>query len=118
MMWGGGDGSSDVRGTAGQAGDTGAIGAAGAAGPAGAGLSEDGQIYGPQPGETDAPPPRTFEGRESGDGQGAGPGTFGQEEVMEDQWAEENPESGWFEGNEGADGGGGWGDWGGGGDWL
>lgn len=73
MIWGGGDGSSDVntgRGTGDVGASSGDIGgaAAGAAGAAAAGqygqdrlpADEDEYIYGPQPGG-DAPPPRPYD---------------------------------------------------------
>lgn len=120
MFWGGGDGSSDVArgGTASEAGTM--AGAAGAAGAMGGvrgdrGLSEEEQIYGPQPtrerGEDSGdlprgPPPQ------AGDGWSEEPGFYpDQDEVMEDPWADQQPDEGWFGGG-GGGGGGDWGDWG------
>lgn len=137
MIWGGGDGSSDVN-TGRGAGDVGAssgdVGgaAAGAAGAAAAGqygqdrlpADEDEYIYGPQPGQ-DAPPPRPYDQRgwdaQSGHDD-ARESTYEPtsleespwweqantpEDVLEDPWAEEQ-----------GSGGDSWFDGGDGGDWV
>lgn len=136
MMWGGGDGSTDINNGRGDgtpsAGDMpggpGLGGAAGAAGAAGAfggrGGSEDEQIYG---GRQD-PSPDVPRGAEDGlgmrrrdDGQGMegyteDEGWVGDadEEVMQDPWGQQGggDDSGWFGGGGGGGDGGGWGDWG------
>ncbi len=117
-MWGGGDGSSDVR--AGQAQHTDGAPIGAAAGAAGvAGVSEDEQIYGQQPGQADPHPPQGQAGPVNQEGlEGSPERRSGQEEVMEDpwEWETEKPEQGGWFGGEGDGDGGGWGDWGGG-DW-
>ena len=129
IFWGGGDGSSDVArgGTASEAGTAGVAGAAGAAGAMGGQrpLSEDEQIYGPQPGQTPSQPGQSGEAGQFP----PGPGVEGQgweqegwapdgEEVMEDPWGEEQDDGGMFGGMfGGGDAGGGGGDGGSWGDW-
>lgn len=138
IFWGGGDGGSDVAhgrgtGTGAGAGDGVATGAAaGAAGAAGAGAgmdpyesgreATDEEIYGPQGSQgplsrpdqhsnSDASPSDWAEEDyghedlpwgESGDG----------EEMMDDPWADQNADDGFFGGGGGGGGdGGSWGDW-------
>lgn len=120
MMWGGGDGSSEVArgGTASEAGTAGVAGAAGAAGAMGGprreqGLSEEEQIYGPQPtsreGDYPSGMPRGPPGQAS-DGWAEEPGFYpDQDEVMHDPWGGQSDDGGLFGG--GGDGGD-WGDWG------
>jgi hypothetical protein len=105
-------------GQASEAGTAGAAGAAGAAGTMGAGqypeaggreLSEDEQIYGPQP--TQPPPPdlpRDVPGAQGWEGEE----TWypDDDEVMEDPWADQGGDGGLFGGGGGGDGGS-WGDW-------
>jgi len=124
MMWGGGDGSSDVarRGEAsepGAMGSAGAMGAAGAMGQGGRGMSEEEQIYGPRP---DQPTPGQYGDTDPVDRDGRQQGWDNEEfapdgeEVMEDPWSEEPSEGGMFGGffdGSGGGGGGGsdFGDW-------
>ena len=114
-MWGGGDGSSDVRSGSAEAGTnempTTAAGAAGVAG-----VSGDEQLYGRQPGQPDTPYAGSYGEQVTDRGKDVPYSAGGTEEVMEDPWAgQDDPNSGWFGGDESGDGGG-WGDIGGG-DW-
>ena len=99
MIWGGGDGSSDVNTGRGEAGADAAgagMGAAGAAGMGqmGQGMSEDEEIYGRQP-----------------DQPGRAPATYTDAEGEEkEQWGDEVMQDPWSEAGGGGDGD--WGDWG------
>ncbi|WVF68496.1 hypothetical protein IAT40_003263 [Kwoniella sp. CBS 6097] len=128
VFWGGGDGGMEAsRGGAGTAGTQpvdGGAAAGAAAGAAGAGMSEDEQIYGRQP----APGPET-PSRSAEDGRGGYPEQqygdeeglegyeeeqgWGEDEVMQDPWSQQqqSDDGGWF-GGSGGGGGGDWGDWG------
>lgn len=140
MMWGGGDGSSDVN--HGRGGDNippgeipggpgigGMAGAAGAGAIGGRGMSENEEIYGQPSNSSDSDLPRRpagedvdvqqGTGRYDDDGQGLegfneDQGWIGEqgEEVMQDPWGPSagGDDSGWFGGG-GGDGGGDWGDW-------
>ncbi|WVQ66057.1 uncharacterized protein L199_004235 [Kwoniella botswanensis] len=115
VFWGGGDGgveatqgrSSDV-----QPSDGAAAGAA--AGAAGVGMSEDEQIYGRQPSQESSDDPDRYppsaEGMEGYDEESG----WGDDEVMQDPWSQQqSDDGGWFGGSGGGgDGGGDWGDWG------
>ena len=118
MMWGGGDGSSDMqRGASSEAGVAGAGAAVGAAsgGLDGADdrtLSEEEQIYGPQAGQASRNPAEDTSPYGDGDLPSKGYDDDlvpENEEVMDDPWADEPQDGGIFGG-----GGGDMGDWG---DW-
>ncbi|WWC92792.1 uncharacterized protein L201_007751 [Kwoniella dendrophila CBS 6074] len=115
MFWGGGDGGmeasrgrpSDVQPTDGGA----AAGAA--AGAAGAGMTEDEQIYGRQPSQAGRQDPEQYPPSDEGmEGYQEEQG-WGENEVMQDPWSQQQNDGGWF-GGDGSGGGGGDGDWG---DW-
>ncbi|ORY34718.1 Scramblase-domain-containing protein [Naematelia encephala] len=117
FMWGGGDGSSDVN--SGRGNPEGGAAAGAGVGAASAGLdrplTEDEQVYGPQPtrssedvpaygDEYPEPPPKEgMEGYDEDFDDDA-------EEIMDDPWeSTDGDDSGWFGGG---GGGGDWGDWG------
>ncbi|WRT69687.1 uncharacterized protein IL334_006677 [Kwoniella shivajii] len=116
MFWGGGDGGMEAsRGRPSDVEPAGGAATGAAAGAAGANMSEDEQIYGRQPSEQgsqdlDQYPP-SAEGMEGLDEEQG----WGENEVMQDPWSEQqNDDSGWFGSDDGGGGGGGgdWGDWG------
>lgn len=135
MMWGGGDGSTDInngrgdtRPSAGEAtagaGMEGVAGAAGAGAMGGRSTSDDEQIYGGASGSGSGasdlprqPPGGSNEDLEGLEGYREDEGWVGegQDEVMEDPWEppQGGDDSGWFGGGGGGGGdGGSWGEWG------
>ena len=122
LMWGGGDGSSDIhRGASGEAGAAGAGAAVGAAsgsldGQNERNLSEEEQIYGPQAGQAPRNPaedPSPYDNVEDPASRGYEDDWVPEnEETMDDPWADEPQEGGMFGGGGGGGGDiGDWGDW-------
>jgi hypothetical protein len=111
MMWGGGDGSSDINRNGGQAGgvQTGTAVGTGAGILEENGLSHDERLDAPEGGDYQ-------DYREPSDeyGQGDDPGLVEGEDVMQDPWGKSEGQEGLFGGSASGDAGGDWGDWG---DW-